>query len=215
MSLRRKIIVHGYLAELCPEPIYLFADTVAEAIQGLGQATGRALEPSLNQGRHMVKVLGFDSLESLTEPTDVVELHIIPSYSGGKSGGIFQVIIGLLIVATALVVGGPLLAGSALTLWGSVALVGATMVLGGLLSMLSPSPKIDTGLGSQDPEASKYLASTRNTVKIGTRIPYLFGRFPVFGQFLSFNIDAKDVVNPVPAVPITTTLLGNVYYHGV
>ena len=51
----------------------------------------------------------------------------------------------------------------------------------------------DTLPENQDPEASKYLGADQNTVKIGTRIPLLYGKHQAFGHYLSFNVDAKDI----------------------
>lgn len=69
---------------------------------------------------------------------------------------------------------------------------GVSLVLGGLLSFLSPAPTLDSS-STAEVEASKYIAAGQNTVKIGTRIPILYGRHKVYGHYLSFNVDAVDV----------------------
>lgn len=189
---RRKIFLHGYLNGLCPQVVELVTDTVAEAINGLCKVTGRALHPNSGRGAHVIKVVGFDTAESLFAHSDIEELHIVPALFGGKSSsGFIQIAIGAVLVATAIFA--PELIPFGISA-GQLILAGAVMALGGLLQVLSPAPRMDTnGGGGNDPEASKYLAATQNTVKIGTRIPVLVGRFPVPGQYLSFNIDAKDV----------------------
>lgn len=185
MSLR-KLHLHGHLAELVGQKVVeLDAATVAEAINGLCKVTGKALHPNAVTGRHLIKVLGFDTDVSLTEKTDVVDLHLVPAFSGGKSGW-FTIVLGIIMiaVAVALFVLDPALGGLAL----SLGLSGAMMLVTGIMAVVSPAP--DT---SQD----YYLGATMNTVKIGTRIPYLVGRFPIGGQILSFNVVTSQYVkNP-------------------
>jgi predicted phage tail protein len=69
--------------------------------------------------------------------------------------------------------------------------VGSSLLLGGVLQLLSPAPMRDTPAG--DPEASRYLGPPANTVAIGTRIPIGYGTFKLAGHFLSFDIRATDV----------------------
>ena len=195
-----KIILHGYFKELYPEEINLSGHTVAQVINGLCHQT-KAFNVTPGEDRHCFRILGFDSKESLYEPipANVNELHIIPQFCGGKSGGFFRIIIGAVLIGLAFYTGGLSLAGP--TLFGSTTLAGmmfnfgVSLVLGGLLEILSPAPKIDrAGVnGVSDPEASKYLGATQNTVRIGTRIPILYGEHIAYGHYLSFDVDAVDV----------------------
>ena len=197
MSNKKRIVLHGYLKDLLPSEIYLSADTVAEAINGICKQTD-VLNPTPGQERHQIRAVGFDTVESLFEPTTLEEIHLVPDLSGGKSGGIFKVALGVVLVGAAIMLSGP--AGLATTFsvfgasisTGSVALFGAMMALGGLMEMMSPSPKMDLD-GEGNVEGSKYLGTPKNTVKIGTRIPILYGRHKCYGHYISFNIDAKDV----------------------
>jgi predicted phage tail protein len=198
--MKRRIHLHGYLKDLCPHPIELDADTVAEAINGMCRVTRGAFNPNPKTGRHLLKVVGFDKAEHLFMKSDVEDLHIVPAFAGGKNSGVMQIVIGVVIIAAAIASGGSLAAlmaaGGGLSVFGSIAMAGAMMVLGGIMSMMSAAPTLSAGTlgdGTINPEASKYLAANKNTVKIGTRIPILVGRFPVYGQILSFNVDAQDV----------------------
>lgn len=188
-----KIILHGYLKDLYPHDIVLDASTVAEAINGMCKMT-KAFNPKLGEKRHTFQVVGFNSEESLFAPTDKEELHLVPMLFGGKSkGGFIQIAIGVaLIIASFYFPPAGLLGAEILT--GSLAFsLGASLVLGGLLAILSPAPNIDLAPIAQDPEASKFLGAPKNTVKIGTRIPLIYGEHMAFGHYLSFNIDAKSV----------------------
>ena len=188
----KTIILHGYLKRLYPHPIEVVADTVADALSFLKLIP--ELTPKMGT-KHSVQIPGFDSQESLYAKTEQREIHVVPFVGGGKRGGILQIVIGVALIALA--AWNPLgiiaAAGSgALITTTSVALMGASMLLGGLLSVFSPAPRIDTG-GGETSEAARYLSAGQNTVKAGTRIPIIYGRDKSAGHFLSFNVDAVEV----------------------
>lgn len=193
-----KVVLHGYLKKLLPDEIYLTGYSAAEIINGMCKMT-KAFNPTPGQPRHSMTAIGFTTKESLYEPlpVDCEELHLVPSMAGGKAGGFIQIVIGVVLIAAAFFTAGGSLA--ALAAEGSFSAVGIafsmgiSLVLGGLLSLLSPTPKADSFGNSSDPEASRYLGSSQNTVKIGTRIPIGYGMTKGGGQYLSFDVDAKDV----------------------
>ena len=197
MSKTLNLIFHGPLHKLHPGVYTIEADTVAEAISGFSKQTG-LLNVNLGEDKHCLSVLGFDTKESLYSniPDDVDTLHILPTMSGGKSG-FFKVAIGVALIAVAAVsLGGFAAAFAAEGAWGLAVNIGVSLVLGGVLEMLSPAPKMDlggAGLGGTDPAASAYLGASANTTRIGTRIPVLYGEHQMFGHFLSFNVDAKQL----------------------
>ena len=191
-----KVIPHGYLAEIIPSGIEIHANSVAELINGLSKQY-KGLQPTPGEERHHIRVPGFDSVESLFEPTEIEEVHLVPDFSGDKSGGLFKVLIGAVIVGAAFALGpagAGVLAGagsSALITTSTVALFGASIALGGLIQLLSPAPEVDTPDGTQD-EGSRILGTPKNTVKLGTRIPIIYGEHRAYGHYISFNIDATE-----------------------
>lgn len=156
------------------------ANTVREAVEIV---TGQLafFQPGLS-GRKTIRIAGCDYVEDL-ERTDMEEIHILPPLQGGKKGGLTQIIIGAVLITAAIFTGGTAIPAM-------LALQGASFIIGGLIQMLAPTPKAD---GEDPKEQSQYLGATGNTTKIGTRIPILFGRDMVFGHYLSFDVDAKDV----------------------
>jgi len=198
MSCERKIKIHlhGYLKDMAPDGLELSGINVAEILNGFSRQT-KAFDSSVGEDKHTIQVLGFDTKDSLFLPiaNDVTELHLVPNLSYGK-GGFFKIVLGALFIAAALWLPG---AGgiSQGILWyastdGVLMTIGKMLILGGLLEMLSPSPKTDTG-GGKGADASRYLGANQNTVRIGTRIPIGFGRHKVAGHYLSFDVDAVDV----------------------
>lgn len=194
-----KIILHGYLKNLYSGELSFTGNTVEEIINGMCKTT-KAFEPTPSKGRHVISIVGFDTVESLSNPlsSDITELHLVPALCGGKKGGFFQVVLGAVLIAAAIWTGGATLAGFQLGISGGalgiLGSAGLSMVLGGLMSFLSPAPKADSySNGEADPEASKYLGASGNTVKIGTRVPLMYGENKANGHYISFNVDAKDV----------------------
>ncbi len=179
----RKVILHGYLAHFHDGPITMSGETVAEIVEGVTrQLPGFAPHPI--KGRHRIKVVGFETRESLYTPleTDVEEIHIVPQLSGGKSGGLLQILLGVALIGVGFFLGAGTMLGSMLMK------VGALALLGGLSQLLAPQPEDDKSTQTK----SQYLGAPKNTVAIGTRIPILYGEFRVYGQFLSFDINAIE-----------------------
>ncbi|BCJ91772.1 hypothetical protein IZ6_25070 [Terrihabitans soli] len=120
-------------------------------------------------------------MEDLYKSLQADDLHILPQLTGGKSGGFVQILIGAALVAASFIPGINAVAA------GMIMKVGALLILGGLAQMLAPAPLDD----QSEQDRSRYLGSPRNTVQIGTRIPILYGRFRVYGHFLSFDINSR------------------------
>jgi predicted phage tail protein len=196
-------VLHGYLKDLCPGDIELDASSVRELINGLCKQT-KAFDPKPRGRRHAIQVVGMDTLEQINGPIpeSMKEVHLVPAVFGGKRGGLFQIIIGAVLIAAAVATGNPWLAEgglkAGLTFWGTVGVMGIALVLGGLLQLLSASPKADD---KSDP-LTRYLGAPGNTVKIGTRIPIIYGRHKVFGHYISFDIGVQKETNPVDYNPL-------------
>lgn len=205
-----KVYFHGYLKKLFPKPIELQAETAYEAIRNISFNYPQFKAP-LDIGRYRIRIKDYDSLESLKVPLFTDSLHIYPFFKMGKSSGWVQIAVGVALIATggiALGVYGSALAtaaaGTATTaasgtaaaaLAGLNGLVyaGVGMLVGGIISLLAPQPKLDNDMVS-DPSASKYLGAPKNTVAVGTRIPIGYGLFRVYGHYISFNINAVDTI---------------------
>lgn len=181
MSMQKKIILHGHLAEKYSKEIVVEAETVAEAIRSL--ETIEELKPE-DGSPWAVTIDGVDSEVALYARSHIEEIHVRPQMGGGGGrGGILQVLIGVALVAVGFMGGIPLIGLKASSLF----LTGGLMITGGLLQMMIPTPD-----GSEETETSRYLGATSNTVKIGTRIVLGYGTRKLGGHYLSFDVDAVE-----------------------
>lgn len=203
----KTVFLHGRLRDLVgQESVRLSGDSVYELIEGISVNYKEELRPTPNRERIVVKVRDFDTEDEIRRPLkpEETEIHIYPTLmgGGGKNGGLFKMIVGVLLVAVvawavistggaALLMAGPNAWG--LTWLGSAMLTsGIGLIVGGLMEQLMPQPKIDMS-ASNDIEASKYIGAQGNTIKIGTVIPLILGRHRGNGHFISFNVDAMNV----------------------
>lgn len=157
-------------------------ETVAEVIEGLSRQVP-TLQPTAKLGRVRVVVAGFDTEDDLYAPLgDLEDLHIVPQMMGDKDGGLSQILIGAVLIGVSFIPGvGPALSSMLLQ-------AGVLQILGGIAAMLAPQPEND----QENQDKSRYLGAPRNTTKIGTRIPILYGTFRHGGHYLSFDINALE-----------------------
>ena len=190
---KKKIVFYGRLKSITGlNEVSVEVSTVREAILAIS-----ALFPelkSLPNQKNIIQIIDHDDPSTWDDKLETDELHLAPAFFGGKKGGMMQIVIGVVLIAAAVMSGGAAL-GAYTAMESMILSMGISMVIGGLMTMLSPSPKMDTPSTTtvQNPEASKYLGVPRNTTKIGTRIPILYGERKVYGHYLSFDIDAVKV----------------------
>lgn len=135
------------------------------------------------------KNIGVDDLDF---PVSGEVIRIVPVVIGSKKAGLLQTILGVVIVAAA-VIAGP--AGMAVLSGAqafSIGAIGASMALGGVIQMLSPQPG---GLASkQDPDnrASYAFGGVTNTAAQGYPVPLLYGKRRIGGAIISAGIYVED-----------------------
>lgn len=178
-----RIVAHGKLRALMPEPIEIEVATVAEAMEALGHVVP-GFRPTVGKGRECVQIVGVDTMGDLFDPTDREEIHLVPPFMGAR--GAVQIVLGAVLVAISFIPG----IGTATAAF--IFNAGLAMIAGGIIALFSPAPSSDHGGVSND--KSRYLGTPKNTVAIGTRIPIVYGRHRVYGHFLAFDIDSDQTV---------------------
>lgn len=154
---------------------------LAKQVKGFGDALNTAhlkgFRFAVFNGKHNVK----DPEELSLGTKDV--LRIIPIYEGSKRAGLFQTILGAIIFTASFFVPG-------MQGWGQAA--GLSMMMGGVVQMLSPqAPGLKTKSDAEN-QASYAFGSPVNTTAQGNPIGLLYGEREVGGAIISAGIIAED-----------------------
>ncbi|ELY5886597.1 tail assembly protein [Cronobacter sakazakii] len=135
------------------------------------------------------KNIGQDELKHNSGEEDI---RIAPVIAGSKRGGVLQTILGAVLVMGALALGpvgiGTIAGSTAM----SIGLMGGSMMIGGVVQMLSPQPG---GLASrQDPDNAPSYAfgGPVNTTAMGNPVGLLYGEREIGGAIVSAGIYTND-----------------------
>ncbi|ELY4101724.1 tail assembly protein [Cronobacter sakazakii] len=133
--------------------------------------------------------IGQDELKHNSGEEDI---RIAPVIVGSKRGGVLQTILGAVLVVGALALGpvgiGTIAGSTAM----SIGLMGGSMMIGGVVQMLSPQPG---GLASrQDPDNAPSYAfgGPVNTTAMGNPVGLLYGEREIGGAIVSAGIYTND-----------------------
>lgn len=122
------------------------------------------------------------------------EIRIIPIPTGSKSGGLFQVVLGAAIMATAFFTGGASLAAMG-AFASSAFMMGGAVALGGVMQMISPQrggAMMESRAAENKP--SYAFGGAINTIAAGYPHPIPFGLRTVGGAILSAGSYAEDKI---------------------
>jgi predicted phage tail protein len=179
----RRVRVCGFTPE--PIEVQTAAATGFEVIEAIGRQL-KALAPDPVLGPKQVALVGYRTFEDMAAPLKDGDVVVVPAFAGAKKG-LFQILLGGILVGLSFFIGGPWLSSFLLKL-------GAMLVLGGLSQLLNKTPKAD----GDSNEESRYLGAPKNTVAIGTRVPVIYGRYQHGGHYLAYDVNAI-MVNPYGA----------------
>jgi predicted phage tail protein len=200
----RKIKLYGKLAKFIGHRV-LEADvaTAAEAVRFL-LANWPELEAHMNDQRYRVSIGTYDLVdEELHHPAGAAPISFVPVVAG--AGAVGRIIAGIALVALAFAVpgiGAAVGAKAAATIFGvglsklalSIAFVGASLVLGGVAQLLTPTPKLTQGADSEgDPRKSYSFSGVQNTSRAGVPVPVVYGETLVGSVVISAGIDIVQV----------------------
>lgn len=171
----------------------LETNSTAEAIRALcSQCHG--LEAFLTQAKDnnltFAVFIGKRNIgkDGLRYPTGDEDIRIAPVTIGSKKGGLVETIIGIVLV----------IVGEVLTAYGygvigqPIAKIGISMIIGGVVQMLSPHPK---GISSKDNAGSTpnyNFNGPLNTEAQGHPAPVLYGELIVGSAVISASISIED-----------------------
>lgn len=125
--------------------------------------------------------------ELIFRGTEDEVIRIAPIIKGSKNNGIFQVILGVVLVVV-----GYFTFGATSAYGAGLIAAGLGVAIGGVVQMLSPMPKT-TGTGEEDGNnPSTGFGGPVTTTSAGHPVPLLYGEFEVGGAVLSGGIYAED-----------------------
>ncbi|UOZ20315.1 tail assembly protein [Enterobacter asburiae] len=133
--------------------------------------------------------IGADDFKNLAGSTDI---RIAPVMEGAKKAGLFQTILGAVMVVAGIVVTG-MTFGSAGVIGAGLVSAGIGMMAGGIYQMLSPQPKGLQGRDDPDNKPSYAFGGSVNTLAMGNPVALLYGEREVGGAIISAGIVAEDI----------------------
>ncbi|MER3008565.1 tail assembly protein [Serratia nematodiphila] len=192
----KKIRLYGVLGEKFGRVHPMAVGSPIEALKALSvmipgfqqfmlESKERGLTFAVFEGK---RNLGKDDLQLQANGNDI---RIAPVIIGSKKAGVFQTILGAVLVVAGAVIT-YMSGGTATPLTSSMMMSGAAMMLGGVVQMLSP---MQGGLASrQDPDnkPSYAFGGPVNTVAQGNPVPILYGKRRIGGAIISAGIYAED-----------------------
>ena len=199
----REIRVYGRLAKFLGRRTFTAAvDSVADAMRFL-LANFPELEGHMLDQHYRVSVGTYDlSEEELEHPVGQQVIKIAPVIAGAGSVGRIIAGVALVALAFAIIPLGIAAAGSGIAT--AVGMLGASLILGGVAQLLTPTPTLSPAAGNAytqqttretelDPQKSYSFSGIQNTSRAGTPVPLIYGETIVGSVVISAGIDTEQV----------------------
>jgi len=144
-------------------------------------------------GKHNIGLDEFD----MTRGGAVYRISVITE--GSKRGGVLQIVIGAVALVAAYFTAGASLTAIGLSTAAATATttaltgLGLSMMLGGVVQLLTPQPKYNVGASSSTDNKPNYaFGAPVNTVAVGYPVPVFFGEREIGGAVISAGIFSSD-----------------------
>jgi predicted phage tail protein len=189
----RKIKLYGKLAKFIGKRV-LEADvaTAAEAVRFL-LANWPELEAHMSDQHYRVSIGTYDiDLEELHHPAGAAPISFVPVVTG--AGAVGRVLAGIALIALSFLIIPLGIAAAGAGIATAVGLAGASLLLGGIAQLLTPTPKATQGAdGQDDPRKSYSFSGIQNTSRQGVPVPIVYGETIVGSVVISAGIDTVQV----------------------
>jgi predicted phage tail protein len=119
------------------------------------------------------------------------EIRIAPIVMGSKNGGVFNIILGAVLVIVGMWITG-LSFGAAAPIGGALMSMGWGMIVGGLVQLLTPVPRGQSAQDKPDNQPSYAFNGPINTQAQGNPVPVLYGELIVGSAVISAAINTVD-----------------------
>ena len=189
----RKIKLYGKLAKFIGHRV-LEADvaTAAEAVRFL-LANWPELEAHMSDQHYRVSIGTYDiDLEELHHPAGAAPISFVPVVAG--AGAVGRILAGVALIALSFLIIPLGIAAAGAGIATAVGLAGASLLLGGIAQLLTPTPKVAQGADKQDdPRKSYSFSGIQNTSRQGVPVPIVYGETIVGSVVISAGIDTVQV----------------------
>lgn len=188
----RTIRLYGKLGTMFGRVHRFVVDSPAQAIGALcSMVPGfeQHLTESQDKGIAYAVFVGKKNVEEkmLTAPAGSDDIRIAPMIVGSKQAGLFQIVVGVILLVVGAFTWG--------STWGpAIAILGGALVLGGALAMLSPQPKTQSSEDRDGSKASYNFNGAVNTQAQGNPVPLMYGEGLTGSAVISAAIRAEDQV---------------------
>lgn len=184
----RTVRLYGKLGSLFGRVHEFVVDSPAQAIGALcAMVPGfeKYLMESQDNGIGYAVFIGKKNIDEkmLSAPTGNDDIRIAPIIMGSKQGGLFQIIVGVILVVVGAFTGGS-----------TLVLLGGALALGGAMSLLSPQPKIQSSEDRDGSKASYVFNGPINTKAQGNPVPLMYGEGLTGSAVISAAIRTEDQV---------------------
>lgn len=192
----KKVKLHGILREKFGSEFELDVESVAEAVRALCilvQGFESFMANAHLQGIKFAVYLDDRNIseDDLCFATKSSVIRISPIIDGAKSGGLLQIVVGVVMIAAAFFTGG-----TSLAAWGAMqaalAGAGAAMMLGGLAQMMMPSAVSNMDQNQDGNKPNFGFGGAVTTVAQGLPVPILYGQREIGGFVISAKQESKD-----------------------
>ena len=119
--------------------------------------------------------------EALGHPAGKDDIRIAPIPAGAKQGGLFSVIVGVVLVVAGAITANP-----------ALMMAGAAMAIGGAVMMLSPQPSAAETADSANNRSSYAFNGPVTTAAQGNPVPLLYGELIVGSAVISGGVYVED-----------------------
>ena len=191
----RTIKLSGVLSRKFGHVFRLAVSSPAEAVRALCVIVPgfeRFLMESKDLGYEFAVMVGRRNLaaEELRTPVGNDEIRFVPILKGSKKGGIVQIIAGAVLIIAGIFVTG-LSYGWAAPVGNYMIGMGISMIVGGVIQMLSPQPKMNKQ-EERDNKTSYLFQGAVNVQAQGNPVPILYGELWVGSNVISAGMDVSD-----------------------
>ena len=187
----REIRIYGALAKFLKRRVFRAeVATAAEAVRFL-VANFPAVEKHMADQHYRVSVGERDlAMEEIHDPAGQQVIKIVPVVAG--AGEVGKIILGTVLLVAAFAIPG-FAAWAGPTAYSLIVGVGASLVLGGVAGLLTPTPALPQD--NNDPRKSYSFSSIQNTSRQGTPVPICYGEVIVGSVVISAGIDIAQVTS--------------------